>query len=65
MPGLVLVLSHRDHRSWAQYQQRPQPTNEETTTRSPTAWRRTPEPVSTTSPRNSWPMTSPERMKGM
>ena len=35
--------------------------NEQTTTRSPDLWRRTPGPVSMISPRNSWPITSPDR----
>ena len=65
MAGLVLPFSQHENRPWVQYQQRPQAITEQTTTRSPTWWRRTSGPTSTISPRNSCPITSPARMKGM
>lgn len=46
------------------YQHFPQLMKEHTTTRSPTRCFVTADPVSTTSPRNSWPSTSPARIVG-
>jgi hypothetical protein len=63
--GLVFVLSQSEYSSWRQYQHAPQEMKEDTTTLSPTWWRVTPGPTSTTSPMNSWPMTSPFSMVGM
>jgi hypothetical protein len=65
MAGLVLPFSQRENRPFSQNQNLPQAITEQTTTRSPTEWFCTPEPTSTTSPRNSWPMTSPARIVGM
>ena len=65
MAGLLLPFSHSENSPCSQYQQRPHAITEQTTTRSPTWWRRTSGPTSTISPMNSWPITSPARMKGM
>ena len=59
-----LVLSQSDQRSCWQYQQSPQQMKDGTTTRSPLRTLRTSRPTSTTSPMNSWPITSPARMEG-
>src|SRR3954451_12206256 len=62
--GFGWVLSHSEYRFCLQYQQAPHEMNDGTTTRSPRFTFVTPGPVSTTSPMNSWPITSPGFMVG-